>query len=228
MDFSCIIGGESTGGVCDIEAMKVYSKTSTIAQVIVQLVIVAVVAGIFYKYLVPFFKQIKEKKTWKWFGICLAIMLVLDFAYIIILNAFNLNDSSANQEGATSLIGSLPVIGFFLAVIAAPLFEEIIFRFGIYRIFINKGKKLEIVGIVVTTILFILLNMQATLMMTFGDIAHPDWEYLLNDLITLPSYLFLATMITLSYYKTKNFLTPMLIHMAWNLIQYVFIIVTVL
>ena len=39
-------------------------------------------------------------------------------------------------------------------VIAAPLFEEIIFRFGVFRCFVAKdNKKTGIIGLIVTTIL---------------------------------------------------------------------------
>ena len=113
-----------------------------------------------------------------------------------------------------------------LISIVGPLFEEIIFRFGIYRTFLNKGKKLEIAGLIITTILFALIHMEATLIFTFSDITNPNWDILLADLWTLPPYLFIAFAITFTYYKSKNLFTPMILHMTWNFFQFVLIVIS--
>ena len=227
MDFSCIIGGESNG-ICNEESLRIYNRITMWSQAIAQLIVVAIVAGIFFKYLLPLFKQAKEKKTWVWVGICLVAMAIFDFSYLGILKAINANHSSANQEIVVSVVENIPFLGFVLIVLAGPLFEEVIFRFGVFRAFLNKGKKFEIVGLVVAVVLFALIHMEATLMLAFSGNVGANWDLILNDMLTLPSYLFISFVVTFSYCKTKNFLAPILIHVTWNLTQYVLIIISIL
>jgi membrane protease YdiL (CAAX protease family) len=163
MDFSCIIGGESTG-VCNQESLFVYQKITMLSQVLAQLSIVAIVVAIFYKHLASLFKQAKEKKTWIWFAIGLVIIAIFDLSYAQILKSLGLDNASSNQEAVIAIAKSFPFIGFLLISIVGPLFEEVIFRFGIYRTFLNKGKKLEIAGLIITTILFALIHIHLRLL----------------------------------------------------------------
>lgn len=224
MDFSCIAEGNLEA--CSPEVYGAYMKVNVVSQVLAELLIVAIVALIFMKYLKPLFAEFKEGKTWKWVGIGFGLMYGLTLIYSIILSALDLASSSTNQDSVNNIIFDNPLLGFLFVVIAAPLFEEIIFRFGIFRIFTNKSKKLEIAGVVITTLLFAFVHMTATIEAVFADINNPDWELLKSDLLSVPSYLIGAFCLTFAYYKSKNLVTTMLMHMAWNFMAFISIIGT--
>ena len=206
---------------CPIEVINAYNMTNLVTQVLCELAIVAVTIVIFRKYLKLFFTQFKDSKTFKWFGIGFLMMYGMSFAYQMILELFQLVSTSSNQDSVNETVTNSPILGFLFVVIAAPLFEEIIFRLGVFRSFANKSKKMEIVGLVVTTILFALIHMGATVDAVFADPNNPDIERLKSDLLSLPSYLIGAFSLTFAYYKSKNLATPILMHMSWNLLGFV-------
>lgn len=225
MDFSCI-GVDGDMSSCPIEISSTYMLISCVAQVVAELLIVVATSLIFMKYLKPFFKQFKERKTWKWVGIGFGLMYGLNMIYSIILQILNQTSTSTNQDLVNQTIFNNPLLGFLFVVIAAPLFEEIIFRFGIFRAFTGKDKKREIIGIVVTTLLFAFVHMTATFETAFEDMANPNWELFFSDMLSLPAYLIGAFSLTFAYYKSKKLLVPMLMHMAWNFMAFVGIIAT--
>ena len=223
VDFSCALGEEGLSA-CPIEVQVAYTKAAATGQVICELLVVGIVALIFMKFLKYFSKEFKDKKTYKWFGIGFGLMYGANVAYNILLQILNVTSSSANQDAVNKVVLQNPVLGFLFVVVAAPLFEEIVFRLGIFRAFTKRGKKMEFVGVIVTTIAFALIHMVASVEAVFADPANPDWSILLSDLSSLPSYLIGAFFLTFAYYKSKNFLTPILMHMAWNFIGFIGII----
>ena len=58
--------------------------------------------------------------------------------------------------------------------------------------------------------------MIATVQEVWADPAAPDYELLKSDLLTLPVYLIGAFGLTFVYYKSKNIMTSMLVHMTYN------------
>lgn len=224
IDFSCI--ADDNISACLPGVYDAYMKVNVVSQVVAELLVVIAVALIFMKYLKPLFAEFKQGKTWKWVGIGFGLMYGLTIVYSIILTALDLTSSSTNQDSVNKIIFDNPLLGFLFVVVAAPLFEEIIFRLGVFRIFTNKGKKLEIAGVVITTLLFAFVHMTATVEAVFADINNPDWELLKSDLLSVPSYLIGAFCLTFAYYKSKNLITPMLMHMAWNFMAFISILGT--
>lgn len=222
-DFSCI-SAETQLELCPIEIQQVYSKISCIGQVICELAIVAITLFIFRKHLKSFFSELKDSNSFKWFFNGFLLMYGLTFVYSIMLKLLNLESSSTNQDLVNQTILANPALGFIFVVIAAPLFEEVIFRLGVFRSFTTGSKKREIIGLIVTTILFAMIHMSATFETVFADINNPDWEVFKTDLLSLPSYLIGAFCLTFAYYKSKNFVTPIMMHMAWNFMAYIGII----
>lgn len=216
--FDCI--NDSTKA-CSVGAETTYYILSMVSQVLAEILIVVVVIIIFRKYLKKLFNGFKNGKTYKWFGIMLGIMYAASFVYSKILDVFNLNQTSTNQLAVTETIKSNPFLGFLFVVIAAPLFEEIIFRFGVFRAFTHRNKKTEIIGIAVTTFVFAFVHMIATIE---EAIIAKDVSVLLLDLPTFPSYLIGAFCLTFAYYKSKNLCTTMIMHMSWNFLSFVSIL----
>ena len=220
-DFSCMIDGFDA---CPIEISSAYVKASAIAQLVSELIIVLIAALIFIKFIKHFFKEFKDKNTWKWFGISFGLMYGSNFVYSMILSLlslFGINpEVNANQSAVNEIIFGSPLLGFLFVVIAAPLFEEIIFRLGVFRSFTGKNKKLTTIGLIVTTILFAGIHMVSTFTSAI-TVEGIDWALIGNDMLSLPSYLIGAFFLTFAYYKSKNFLTPILMHMAWNLLSFI-------
>ena len=223
MDFSCIIGGTPNGGVCNEQAGNVYFYLASWAQVIAQLLVILSVAAIFIKFIVPFVKPLKEKKTWFWFAVTLVTMIPLNMLYNELLELINSSSSSSNQSSVVSMVESYPFLGFLLIVVAGPIFEEVIFRLGLFRAFLNKGKKMEILGFVISLILFVSIHFMAT---ASAVISSKDMTLLVNDLLTIPGYVIAGFAVTFTYYKTKNFITPVIFHMTWNFTQFLIIIIS--
>lgn len=221
IDFSCAVEGINT---CPIEVQDKYIFLSAFSQVTCELLIVGITALIFIKYLKIFFAELKDKKTWKWVGIGFAMMYGATLIYSIILEVLNLTDTSTNQDSVNRVLFETPLLGFLFVVIAAPLFEELIFRFGLFRTFTNKGRKLEIAGVIVTTLVFAFIHIVPTFEKAFMDPSAPDYELLKSDLLSLPTYLIGAFSLTFVYYKSKNLITSMIMHMAWNAMSYFAII----
>ena len=224
IDFSCIANNDFE--FCPIEEVDAYMKLNVVSQVVGEILIIVAVALIFIKYLKPLFAEFKQGATWKWFGIGLGLMYGLSMIYTIILEVLELTSSSTNQDSVNDVIYNYPLLGFIFVVIAAPLFEEIIFRFGIFRAFTGKSKKFEVAGVIITTILFASVHMIATVEAVFADINNPNWELLKSDLLSLPSYLIGAFCLTFVYYKSKNLLASMMVHMAWNFLAFIAIVGT--
>ena len=220
IDTACFLNNS-----CPIETVESYNLITSISSLIFELLAVVIIIIIFRKYLKVFFGQFKEKQTWKWLGLSLAIIIGILFAYQYFLSQTPLSPTSSNQDGVDTIIYSTPILGFLFVAICAPLFEELVFRFGIFRSFTGKGKKLEIVGLIVTTALFASMHMIATFTKVFSDIANPDWNTLLSDMLSLPIYLAGSFGLTFAYYKSKNLATNILAHMIYNTYSFILIIV---
>ena len=158
-DFSCVNGEYQS---CSIATKTAYTKVSSIGQVIAELLVVAVLVFIFRKKLKIFFNEAKDKVTWKYYGIGLAIMYGGNMVYGTLINILGLSSTSSNQNAVNEVIFGAPLLGFLFVVVAAPIFEEIIFRFGIFRSFTFKDKKLEKIGVFLTALIFASVHMIAT------------------------------------------------------------------
>lgn len=210
---------------CSVEVLEKVNLAEATIQLVGELSVIAIVAIIFRKRLKQFFKEFKNSKTWMWFGICIGIMYVANVIYSYILQFLGTTSTSTNQNSVNSVIFGAPLIGFIFVVFAAPLFEEIIFRFGVFRIFTGSKKK-EILGVFITMLLFAGIHMVPTFQAVFEDISNPNWELFKSDMLSLPVYLIGAFGLTFAYYKSKNLATSMVTHMVYNLISFVAIIIT--
>ncbi|MCI5745987.1 MAG: CPBP family glutamic-type intramembrane protease [Erysipelotrichaceae bacterium] len=221
-DFSCYLDETIS---CPIEVENAYLFISSLSQILAEIIVIVSVMIIYRKYLKHFFNQLRSGNTWKWLGICLAGVYLANLMYSQILDLFGYTDTSnANQDIVSSIIINTPLLGFTFVVIAAPVFEEIIFRFGIFRSFVNGNKKREIIGLIITTLLFALIHMVATVQEALSVTDGTGLSIFLNDLVTLPIYLIGAFCLTFAYYKSKNLATCITMHMIYNFISYISII----
>ena len=217
----------ATNAMCTIEdknaAALALENASSVVQVVCELIFILTVMLIFSKHLKTFFSEAKEGKTWIGFGIGLGIMYGTSIVYNNILNLLKLQSTSSNQDAVDSFISSNLLFGFIFVVIAAPIFEEIVFRFGVFRAF-QGSKKRQIIGFIVTVILFAGIHMVATFTNVFADVNNPNWELFKSDMLTFPVYIIGAVGLTFAYYKSKNLLSSILAHMTYNFLSFLAII----
>ena len=221
MDFSCI-GIDGDHSTCAVGVYESYIKATAIAQLVAEILIVVIVIILFRKHIKTFFAQFKDKNTWKWIGIGFAIMYGFNFIYSNVLTLLNaMPETNANQAAVNEIIIGTPLLGFLFVVVAAPLFEETIFRFGVFRAFTQKDKKHEIIGMIITILVFAGVHLVATFESALMDPSNIDWTLIGNDMLTFPVYISGAFGITFAYYKSKNLATPITVHMCWNLMSFI-------
>ena len=211
---------------CSDEIKSQASNDMTIIQVLVEIALILIIAFIFIKKWKYFFKELGQGKTWMWFGIGIGVIFGFNIVYNMFLQALGKGSDNTNQESVMEFIFSKPMWAFMFVCIAAPLFEELVFRFGVFRAFCSS-KKMQIIGIIVTSLLFAGIHMVATFEEVFSGEGAPNYQLLWDDLLTFPSYIAGALVLTFSYYKTKNLATPILIHIANNFISYISIMMLV-
>lgn len=111
---------------------------------------------------------------------------------------------NANQESINIMMKQSPLLTISLTCIVAPLIEEFIFRYYMYKGLETKFK--PVVAIALTAFLFAFIHMFASIQSgTFVE-----------DLKTLPGYLLPSLVFTYAYYKHQKFAIPYIAHLSNN------------
>ncbi len=180
-----------------------YNVASTIAQLIAGAL---VVVGMYFASKPLFKKTLKNFKNGT-FGKAIKYALL---AYAVVLGCgivdqiiFGPSKVNANQQNVTDLLVTSPLVGCLLTIVIAPLVEELIFR---YYIFKGIEKRRPALAFVVTALAFGGLHL----------IASIGTPFFLEDLRSLPSYVAAGLVFCYGYYKTKNFGVNVLAHMLYN------------
>ncbi|MDR3101827.1 MAG: CPBP family intramembrane metalloprotease [Methanocalculaceae archaeon] len=108
-----------------------------------------------------------------------------------------------NQELLIELMRAAPVMAAFLAIIAAPIFEEAIFRVGIFRLIKDAN-----IAVVVSAILFGLFHV-------FGE------ALLLGFLLSLIAYALVGFVLAKIYQKYQSYTINVLVHVLINFVAVV-------
>lgn len=139
----------------------------------------------------------------------LLLLGITIFSNILIMFFTNLLSMKYTLNKNTEILNTIgrinPAILFFSAVIHAPLFEEIVFRFGVFKVLSTKNIKL---AYIVSNSVFVLLHF------VYELISHQFSILLLFQLIP---YIVLSILITRIYHKTDNIWFPILLHALNNL-----------
>lgn len=148
----------------------------------------------------------------------LSSTMVTSFVNLI----FGSVDSNANQESLDQGMMKYPFIVSLFSVVFAPIVEEFVFRFTIFRPISQKNK---ILAYTISVLSFAGIHFISSLSMLLTDIANPEltkeiaMNNFFNDLKTLPIYIVAAFILTLSYDLNKNISTNILIHAFYNFSQ---------
>lgn len=173
----------------------------------------------------------KVKKILKGFNLNNFLVALL-FAFLLyvasiltsnlITTIFGNVDSNANQESLDQGMMKYTLIVSLFTVVFAPLVEELVFRFTIFR---PIAKKSKVLAYIVSVLTFAGIHFISSLSVLMTDLVNPDiaqeiaYASFYDDLKTLPIYMVAALILTISYDVNKNIATNIMIHAMYNLSQ---------
>lgn len=176
------------------------------------------------------FKKIIQGINGNNFIVAIIFTIILYLSSIIIntilILLFGDNIGNSNQGTLEKSLLNYPLIIFAFSVIFAPIVEEFVFRFSIFR---PLSKKNKVLAYIITVLFFAGIHFISS----FGELSTNIEKYgqsmaydmLFNDFKTLPIYLVGAFVLTLSYDMNKNISTNILIHMLYNGIQFALLLI---
>ena len=122
-------------------------------------------------------------------------------------------DHSKNHVFST--IETSTVILFFTTVILAPLFEELVYRYGLFA---NIHKKNRYLAYAATLLIFGFIHFD------FTCFTSNNIELIKIELINLPAYLLSGGILCFAYENEESIISPMIAHLTNNLIAFLQII----
>ena len=173
-----------------------------------------------FKVVSKLVKSTFSKKAFKYaiFGALTIIIFSFIYNYITV-NLLNLvSDSNANQLGVEEMIVNQPVISFIIVCIAAPLIEELTYRYSLFGSIYKNNKKLAYIA---SAILFMGLHSVSSFVMAASEGSSIN---IIEELITLPPYAFSGIVLAYIYAKSKLLGSAIGAHFINNFISYSLII----
>lgn len=141
-------------------------------------------------------------------GIAIGVIVVTaTILYNLLINTLISTGSNINEQSVESLTMRRPFEAFLIIVIIAPIFEEYIYRFGLFGFF---KKKSRLLAYVFTILIFALIHFNISL----------DPSEMINELLNLPSYLIAAGILSYAYDK-YDISVSIYAHMFNNLIAFI-------
>ena len=94
--------------------------------------------------------EFKNGKTWGKAGMYFAFIYLAIIVYSFITVIFRIDQTSANQDSIDQMTYFAPLMSGIYVCLLAPLFEEIVFRFGIYRSLCKINEKMALLIVALT------------------------------------------------------------------------------
>jgi membrane protease YdiL (CAAX protease family) len=186
------------------------SLAASLSQIIASIIAVGLMLMVsrrVYKLIIKNFTLTSFKQAMRYAG----IMYLISISYgIISTYVFNNNTVNANQQELIKIAGEYPVVFIILAVIVAPLIEELIFRYYLYKKLEKRG---FLLALTVSTFLFSIIHIVPSFA-TGTFVA---------DIATLPAYLLPSLVFAVAYYQTGKLAVPIFAHFAFNLVSAILI-----
>ncbi|NCC54984.1 MAG: CPBP family intramembrane metalloprotease [Erysipelotrichia bacterium] len=135
--------------------------------------------------------------------VSLSIMVFINIVFSLLIMLMNGPTTSINQSGLDSIAGFGKWRFITMVVIFAPIFEELVFRGGIYR-FIRVRKNFLFAAFI-SSFLFGFVHVMSSLLIG---------QY--NDLIYLFLYAGLGFILAYAYEYNKSIYACIILHMAYN------------
>ncbi|GAB2025738.1 type II CAAX endopeptidase family protein [Lactovum odontotermitis] len=136
-------------------------------------------------------------KFFRWGRMVIGFLMLYFSAFVVNIITIILTNSSVatdNQQALDTLALQIPFLIYFLTIMLAGFFEELVFRVGAFEILLPNHK-----------------NWAALVSIVLFTAAHGP-----SDLPSLFVYGFYAIILTGFYYKYRNFYLNMSIHMLLN------------
>ena len=108
-----------------------------------------------------------------------------------------------NQLQVMTMVRNFPLIGVIFTVFAAPIIEELTYRYYLYK---GIEKKSVVLAFIVTVFLFAAMHLIPSL--SSGTFV--------QDLRSLPAYMLASFLFTFAYYRSKKIGVPIIAHMIYN------------
>ena len=137
----------------------------------------------------------------KYFIISYICVLIWNLIYMLFGGTM---DDNANQDGLNKLFLNTPLLTATLTCIIAPLIEELIFRYYMYKGIEDQN---PIAAVFITAFLFAFIHL----------IASIDSGTFLEDLKTFPNYFIPSLILTFAYYKHRKLGVSIVCHMTNNI-----------
>jgi uncharacterized protein len=186
------------------------SLAASLSQIIASIIAVGLMLMVsrrVYKLIIKNFTLTSFKQAMRYAG----IMYLISISYgVISTYVFNNNTVNANQQELIKIAGEYPVVFIILAVIVAPLIEELIFRYYLYKKLEKRG---FLLALTVSTFLFSIIHIVPSFA-TGTFVA---------DIATLPAYLLPSLVFAVAYYQTGKLAVPIFAHFAFNLVSAILI-----
>lgn len=168
--------------------------------------ILPLVGTIYLKEIIIDFKISKNIKD----GITLGIILILTtMLYNLIAGFFMLETApNENESAIRTLVNASPVIMGLAIIIIGPIYEEIVYRFGLFRTINNVNKPLAYIA---TAVIFGLIHFT----------VKNDPNEMINELIQLPSYIISGLILAYAYDRNKSLSTSIIAHVINNTFAFI-------
>ncbi|CAM3618891.1 CPBP family intramembrane glutamic endopeptidase [Erysipelothrix anatis] len=149
-------------------------------------------------------------KKYRYVFIGLGLVYLGNIGTAMVTQAMGVTESTVNQQMVETIIRSVPIYGFFMVVLQAPIVEEITYR-GIY--FRQIYGKHKILAYVVTGVIFGLLHIIPGLL----EGVKVEW-------IMSLSYIWAGLVMAWVYAKTDSMVYSILLHALMNGISFLVLI----
>ena len=130
--------------------------------------------------------------------------------------------SNANQDSLNESMFKYPLIVAVFSVVFAPIVEELVFRFTLFK---SVAKKNKILAYILSIFTFAGIHFISSLSVLLINLNEPTvlnevaYQVFYDDLKTLPIYIVAAIVLTISYDINKNIATNIMVHAFYNLSQ---------
>lgn len=151
-------------------------------------------------------------------GIVMGIVLLFAQSLYSILSTFIFGeiDSNNNQQALIALTQQSPILLFITTVILAPVFEELVYRYGLFGLIHKKNR---ILSYVICLIIFGFIHFDYTC------ITSGDMNFIKTELINLPAYMISGGILCYSYEKNGSLISSITAHALNNLIAFIQIMI---
>ncbi|MDD4532655.1 MAG: CPBP family intramembrane metalloprotease [Bacilli bacterium] len=167
-------------------------------------------------------KSLKDKNVWV-FIVCGALLIYAVAFFISILQNYTYKQLgidpsvNGNQDAINEMLDAHRVLIIIMVTILAPIVEETAYRQGLFE---SIRPKSRLLAYIVTIIVFSLIHFDWV--GSFYNQEAAVWEvnksYLTNELISLPSYIGGAAVLSFVYDHENNVVPGMFVHGIYNLI----------